>query len=199
MSKPSKVPEPSVLYDFDPHNLPPEMLQAIGLLVASASQTENIMQDFIGALLRIDSVETLALTAHMSIPLKNQVIQSLAELNIPIAKEIDLIDDLLEAAVEAFAKRNALAHNAIMTHPDTRELLSMRASARGSLLVSLQPITVEQVQEDAALIYQAGMDIMAFMISRNLAPVARTRPVFAPLNRKKKARAERRDLGGSKD
>ena len=57
---------PSVIYDFNPNNLPGDLLRAVGLMVTAASQTEYIVQEFIGAVLGIDEAEVPALTAQMS-------------------------------------------------------------------------------------------------------------------------------------
>jgi hypothetical protein len=33
--------EPTKVYDYDPHNLPPDVLQAIGLIAACSAQTNT--------------------------------------------------------------------------------------------------------------------------------------------------------------
>jgi hypothetical protein len=186
--------EPSVIYDFDPHNLPPELLRAIGLVTAAAAQTESIVQQFIGALLGIDEVEVIALTAHMSAPLKDHVARALIELNAVSADVVDLVDELLDDIEEAAEKRNVVVHNALARHPDTGEVFSVREKARGSLQVSLQPVSVKEVEKDAAAIYEVGMNLMRFMLAYGLKPADRTRPIRAPLDRRKKARQARKDL-----
>jgi hypothetical protein len=183
-----------VIYDFDPRNLPPDLLRAIGLVVAASAQTESIVQELIGALLKIDNIETRALTAHMSAPLKDQVARALAELSAPSVGEVDTIDDLLDAVNSAYEKRNVIVHNSLARNPDTGEVLSYREVARGSLRVSLQPVRVEQVEQDAATIYEAGIAIMRFMISRGIGACERTAPLHVPIDRRKKARTIRRDL-----
>jgi hypothetical protein len=181
------------IYDFNPNNLPPEYLRAIGLVTSVSSQTESILKDFIGALLRIDNIQTLALCTHMNIPLKNDIIRTLAELEAPTVNEIDKIDDLLDAVKDALEKRNVIVHNAFMIHPDTKEIFSHRLKARGSFQLELKPVSAKEIEEDAALIYKAGMDIMNFMISRKLSPSLRGRPLRESPNRSKKARASRHE------
>jgi len=185
--------EPAIIYDFDPNNLPREHLEAIGLIIASASQTESILRDFIAGLLGIDEFEAVALGQHMTFPLKNDVIRALAELNAPSVSEVDEIDEMIDAIKDALDKRNAVAHNAFARHPETGEILSMRTQARGSLQVKLTPISVDQMRKDASVIYRAGMRLMEFMMSRNLLPKERTRVVHAPMKRGEKARAHRRN------
>ena len=62
--------------------------------------------------------------------------------------------------------------------------------------LDLVPVTVEEIRESARLIYEAGMDIMRFMMARGLSANFRKAPLREPLNRKKKARAERRERLG---
>lgn len=187
------VYEPEVLYDFDPRNLPPEMLQAVGLVVASAAQTESVVQDFICGLLGIDMFVGRALTNQMSARLKDQVSRAIAELNGPSVSEVDRIDDLLDAINAAYAKRNAIVHGALCQHPATGEVLSYREQSRGSYRMSLQPVTAAAFENDALLIYEAGMNLMRFMTSRGIVPRNRTRDLHAPIDRRQKARAERRE------
>ena len=185
----------TVIYDFDPNNLPPEYLQAVGLVAMSSAQTENVMQDFIGVLLGIDAIETLALTTHMAGPLKDHIIRALTELNAVSIDIVDEIDDLMDAINEAMGKRNVIVHNPLMMHPKTGEVLSHRLRARGSLQLELRPISVEEIQQDASLIYEVGMNLTTFMMNHGLSPKWPAHPMRVTLNRSKKARAERRDPG----
>jgi hypothetical protein len=177
-----------VIYDFDPRNLPSEFLRAIGLMTAAAAQTESVVQDFIGSLLGIDSIETIALTAHMAGPIKDHIARALIELNAVNASIVDAVDELLDAVKLATENRNIAVHSSYCIHPETKEILSYRQKARGSLQVSLQPISAEQIERDALLIYEAGMDIMRFMIAHGLKPTDRTQPIREPLDRGKAAR-----------
>ena len=181
-------------YDFDPYNIPDEYLNAVGLVVATAAQAEHVLQQFIGALLGIDNIQTLALATHMNFPLKDHIIRTLAELDAPNIKELDKIDNLLDAMSEALDKRNIIVHNSLAINPDTKEILSLRTKARGSLQLQLKPISVDEIEKDAAAIYKASMDIVSFMMSRGLSPHHRTKLLREPVNRGKKSRKEREDI-----
>lgn len=180
-------------YDFNPYKLPNEYLRAVGLVIACASQTESILQNFIGAVLKIDLIETRALTAHMSMPLKDDIARALAELSAPTASELDAIDDILDGVWDAMQKRNTLAHNAIIRRVETGEILSWREQARGSFSGKLTPIQSEEIERDAEVIYQAGMALQGFMIERNLHPLDRDTLPRVPIKRTKKAREARRN------
>ena len=185
---------PEVIYDFDPHNLPPEMLRAIGLIVMASAQTESIVGHFISSMLGADAAESIALTAHMSNPLKEQVARALIELLAADAETVDAVDDLLDNIQAAYEKRNTIVHNRAVRHPDTNEIFSLRESARGSTRMKLTPITVQEIEEAAASLYEAGIALERFIARTNLPrEVTLKRPLRAPLNRKKSARVKRRN------
>jgi len=188
--------EPSVIYDFNPNSLPPELLKAVGLVTAAASQLDGILGNLLTGMLGLDVIDGTALTTHMAIPLKDQIIRTLADTNAPSVNAIDDLDEILDEVKAAFDLRNVVVHNAICMHPTTGEAMSMRMSARGSLQMTLQVISIEKMHEDAALIYEVGMRLMTFMISRGIGPSERTRPMMASVKRGQKARAERRNLAG---
>ncbi|WP_397582754.1 hypothetical protein [Sphingorhabdus sp.] len=190
--------EKLVVYDFNPNSLPDDYLKAIGLVITGGSQTDHIMRDFIGCLLGIDNAETIALGAHMSMPMKDDIIRAIVELNAPSASEVDVLDDILDTIKEAMALRNAIAHNAFAIHPTTKEIYSMREKARGSLQVDFTVIKVDEIFAVADSVYQAGMALQEFMISRQMGPIFRQKALHEPLNRKKKARADRRAKYGEK-
>lgn len=118
------TPQPGVVFDFDPRKLPPEYLQAVGLVAMASAQTETIVGDLIGALGGCDDIETLALVAHMAGPLKDHVARALIELNAVTAAVVDDVDDLLDDIGAALAKRNTLVHSPLIRNPDTGEILS---------------------------------------------------------------------------
>ncbi len=184
------------IYDFDPNNLPPEYLAAIGLVVASASQTDHVMRDFIGSYLGIDLAETIALGAHMSTHMKDDIIRALIELNAPSASEVDELDDILDRIRDATAQRNMVAHNAFARDPETGKIFAMRERARGSLQVELNHIEVGEIIDIAREVYASGIALMDYMIQKGIEPRARKKPLREPLNRGKKARQARRDQYG---
>ncbi len=186
-------PQRPVIYDFDPRNIPPEYLRAVGLVAMASAQTESIIGAFIGAILGADEIETLTLTAHMAAPLRDQVARALIELNATSADVVDDTDDLLDSINEALGRRNIVVHNRLIRHPDTGDIFSHRLKARGSLQLELKPITVAEIEEDAALIYEAGIALQRFMLLRGILPENRLGPLWEPLDRRKKARQERRN------
>ncbi|MFM5923965.1 MAG: hypothetical protein ACKOPG_07255 [Novosphingobium sp.] len=181
-----------IIYDFNPNNLPDEHLRAIGLVIACASQTEEIMRNFIGVLLGVDNIETIALGTHMSLPMKDDIIRAVVELNAPSASAVDEVDDILDEIREAMQLRNAVAHNEFAIHPENGEIYSLREKARGSLQAELKPIKANDLLEAADRVFRAGMALQSYMMKTGLVPRTREKPLREPLNRKKSARAQRR-------
>ena len=56
------------VYDFDPRNLPQELLAAIGLAITSFAQIEKNLQDAIAGCANIDIEYGKAITTHMTMP-----------------------------------------------------------------------------------------------------------------------------------
>lgn len=186
-----------IVYDFNPNNLPPDFLRAVGLVIACASQTEEIMRNFMGIVLGVDNIETEALGTHMSFPMKNDIIRSILELNAPSASFVDEVDDILDEIRDAMQMRNVVAHNEFAIHPGTNEIFSLRIKARGSLQSEFKRVTTEELLGTADHIYRAGMALQDFMLKNHLGPRFRERPLRDPLNRGRKARQARREKHGA--
>lgn len=185
---------PKVIYDFGPDKLPPDFLAAIGLVTASWAQTENSVQTFIGACLGVDVEYAIAVTAHMSHPLRDDVARAVAEIRIDDLDALDELDTILNRVNEAAGKRNAVAHRSWCRHPETDEVFTVKETARGSVQVELIPMSVSAIKEDAAFIYEAGLDVVRLMIALGLEP---SFPGIRPRGHKSKAaRKARRQQNG---
>lgn len=92
--------------------------------------------------------------------------------------------------------RNEVAHNAFAIHPDSGEIYSLREKARGSLQAEIKPVKVEELLAVADQVYGAGMALQEYMIKSGVGPRMREKQLREPLNRRKKAREQRRaDFG----
>lgn len=183
-----------IIYDFDPRNLPPEILRAVGLVTTAAAQTESTLQDLIGALLGIDLAQTMAVTAQLSGAMKDQIARALIELCAPDTATVDELDELLDRVNAAMEKRNALAHSVLARNPETGEVFTYKESSRGAVKLRFTPVLAPKIEADAAEIYEVGMEVMRFITSRGLGPRAPDRPTREPLKRGKAARESRRNL-----
>lgn len=174
-------------YDFDPHNLPSELLSAIGLALTSSAQTEKMIQEAIAGCLGLDSEYGAAVTTHMAAPLRFSALKSVAEIRIDDLDALDALDDLIAKAEDAAARRNAIAHHSWRRNPKTNELFTVKEVARSSYSMDLIPMTVEKVKADAEFIYQVGMEFMLFMKLNNILP-----DTTPPRNRFHKTKPERK-------
>jgi hypothetical protein len=129
--------EPSIVFDYDPFNLPQDILLAIGLVSACSAQTESVIQMGIGGCLGIDSDYSLAVTTHMNAPLRDHVLRAAAELRIDDLDDLDELDRLLNEIGVGFAKRNNYLHNGLCQHPTNGRVYLASIVARGSLDASL--------------------------------------------------------------
>ena len=181
---------PTKEYDFDPRNLPQDLLAAIGLAITCASQTESVLEMAIGGCLGLDSEYTLAASTHMTLPLKFSVLRSAAEIRIDSLDDLDQLDILLDNIDRALGKRHNLAHDGWCRDPHTSTLFRTKYVARTRLQGDLIPVTVDSVREDAKAIYDAGMALMTFLAIRHLMPPIPAQP--RPREHKSKAARKKR-------
>lgn len=177
-------------YDFSPQSLPPELLQNIGFVAMAAAQLDANLQDLIAGLLDADIIEAKALALHMAAPLKDQVIRSLIGLNAASAEAIDEADELMDRVKDALDRRNVIVHNSIVVHPDG-SFWSVREKSRGDVVAELQPILIQSIEEDAALIYRVSIEVIKFMQAYDISPRDRGHRNLVTINRGKKVRQER--------
>lgn len=171
------MPDPKIIYDYDPNNLPPDLLQAIGLLIAASSQTEGAVNMAIMGCLGVDSEYGIAVTQHMALPLKFHVLKAAAEIRLSSPDSLDVLDDILKEIDDALGKRHDAAHDQWFTHPETKQTYRAKITARGSVQAGSIQVSAESVAADAAAVYDAGIKLMAFLMDHNLTPaIAPLRP-----------------------
>lgn len=169
--------KPSKVYDYDPRNLPPRLLQAIGLGVASAAQTANLIEAAIWGCMGINVEYGMAVTTHMPDPLRFSVLRSVAEITIDDVDSLDELDEILANVQMALNKRNAFAHQSWCRDPDAGELFTDKIDARSRLEADRIPRTIDQVERESLAIYDAGIRLMTFLMKMNLlAPIPPLRP-----------------------
>lgn len=162
--------KPSKIYDFDPRNLPQDLLAAIGLMTTSAAQTESCIESAIAGCLGIDSEYGKAVTTHMAAPLRDSILRSVSEIRIDDLDALDELDRLLDAVNEAFGKRNAVVHHAWCRDPDTGAVFTHKETSRARYESDLIPMSVDHVKRDALFVYDAGMNLYSFLMARKLLP-----------------------------
>jgi hypothetical protein len=160
----------SKVYDFDPRNLPQDVLAAIGLVTSCSALTEDVVQQGIGGCLGVDFEYSAGITTHMAAPLRDHVPRAVAEIKIDNLDDLDELDRLLDQINAAFSKRNVYVHDAWCRDPDTGKCFTTKTTARGRLEMDLIPMPINQIKEDATFIYNAAMELYTFLLDRNLVP-----------------------------
>lgn len=111
--------------DFDPRNLPSNILEAVGLVAMCSAQTEHIVEQGIGGCLGIDIEYTAAVSTHMATPMRDQILRAAAEIHINNLDDLDELDRLLDEIKQAISKRNEYVHNSICHDLDTGEFFTL--------------------------------------------------------------------------
>ncbi len=177
-------------YDFNPHNLPQDILQAIGLVTTCFAQTQYVVELGIGGCTGVEIEYSIAITTHMNAPLRDHVLRAVAQIRIDNLDDLDELDRLLDQIKIAGNKRNLYAHNKLGRDPDTGNFFAQIIEARGEVDGELVPISADKIKADALFIYQAGMDLMIFLGGRNLLPTIP--PSKRPRAHKSKAARKKR-------
>jgi hypothetical protein len=114
-------------------NLPKELLESIGLAIATASQTEEALSLAIGGCLGVEIEFYIAATTHMTLPLKFSVLRSAAEIRIDDLDDLDELDGVLNDIDKALGNRHEIAHGEWRQDPETKQLFRVKKSlARAS-------------------------------------------------------------------
>jgi len=179
----------TTIYDFDPRNLPSELTSAIGLAITSFAQTEQFIQGAIAGCCGLDHEYGLAVTVHMSMPLRLSVLRSVAEIRIDDLDVLDQLDNHIEQIEQCVTKRNYMAHRTWCRHPKTGEILTIKEEARSRLEVKFVTMSIEQVRLDAVFIYEAGISFYSFLHANGLIPAL---PSGRPREHKSKAARKKR-------
>jgi hypothetical protein len=181
-------------YDFDPRNLPQDLLAAIGLMTTSAAETESVVEMAINCFLDIDVEYGQAITTHMAMPLRFSTLRASAEIRIDDLDALDELDAIIENIEEAFNKRNAIVHHTWCRDPDTGKCFTVKTNSRSRVETHLLAMEVDQVKRDALFVYEAGMTLMTFLMTRGfsqkLPPLDRFRGHKSKAARKKRREAK---------
>lgn len=165
-----KIPSGGEVFDFEPANLPQDFLAALGLMSASASITDGVVEMAIVGMLGLDGEQGWAVTAHMPAPLRANVLKSAAEIRFSDPRILDELDVLLEAIKKATEARNEIIHGSWCRVPSTGQVMLVQQKARTHVEVSANPMTVDEVKLKATALYDAGMNLMQFIMAIGAVP-----------------------------
>ena len=156
--------------DFNPYNLPPGFLKAIGLVTAATGQTENEIEGLIAGCLGIDFEYGMAVTLRMAMPQRFSVASAAAEIRLDDLDALDALDDLLDRMEKAFERRNSVVHNQWSFEPKTGRVFLVKQSARKRIESDVIEMSLKEVNEIAQEMYDVGMALHVFSKKHGLLP-----------------------------
>jgi hypothetical protein len=121
-------------------------------MTTSAAHTESCVDEAIAGCLGVDYEYGQAVTTHMTMPLRFDVLRSAAELHIDDLGALDELDVLLGRLKEAFDKRNAVVHHMWCRDPETGNIVMVKERARVRVEVKSIPMSADQVKVDALFV-----------------------------------------------
>jgi hypothetical protein len=181
-------------YDFDPRNLPQDVLAAVGLMTTCAAQTESVVEMAIHCFLDVDVEYGQAVTTHMAMPLRFSTLLASAEIRIDNLDVLDELDEIVDKLEKAFNKRNGIVHHCWCRDPDTQQIFTVKNTARTRVETDLIPMTIDHIKRDALFVYEAGMALMTFLMThgfrQKLPSLSRVRAHKSKAARKKRREAK---------
>jgi hypothetical protein len=159
-------------FDFDPIKLPPEALQAIGMVVAASSDLENVLKTAIAGMLQVDGEYGYAVTAHMPTPMLLSALKSSAEIRIEVVDDLDELDELLKGVELALTKRNPVVHGHWHVDRETKQVYTFRVDARSGLRGSQDLHSIDKLKADAAFIHDRAVELFDWLREHKLLPPA---------------------------
>jgi hypothetical protein len=127
-------------------------------------------------------------TTHMTMPLRFDVLRSAAELRIDDLDALNALGALLDRLKKAFDKRHA------GRDPETDNVVMVKEKARQRVEIEAVPMSADQVNSDALLIYSAGIELYEFLKAHRLLPPfpSAPRPRWHKSKEERKKRRERK-------
>lgn len=147
------------IYDFDPNNTSPEVLQALGLLVLEANELEATARSILGEMLNMNP-------RSAAIALQRQTVGSIFE------TIVDLIDDRPEHSSDcrefreavrkgqaAYNKRNARVHSSFFKIPGSGQSLTNLHKVKAGKSRSPVTVSAEEIRAEADAIHDAYFEM----------------------------------------
>ncbi|HET7709136.1 MAG TPA: hypothetical protein VFK50_06330, partial [Sphingomicrobium sp.] len=115
------------------------------------------------------------------------VLRSAAEIVLDDPRALDELDVCLEAIKDATRARNDCVHGSWCIRHSDKTVLLVQEEARTHVVASYSPVTVDQIESKALALYEAGMDLMRFIMAVDKIPALpreRKRGINTPKARK---------------
>lgn len=181
-------------YDFDPRNLPSELLRAIGLNVVAATHSEQLLNDSIAGLLGTDVEKGIALNAHTSLPQRASIAISLAEIRFGEVDVVVEFEDIVTRLRDAISARHSAAHDTFVLQLPEKKVVRLSYQARTEVSVTKSEVSIAHLEAQALDIYEAGIALEVFMQRHRVLPaeISSPRRIVIDAQTRKRFRRERR-------
>lgn len=147
-------------------NIPDDILKAIGKVSITWGTLESTMDLAILKLAGLDDRAShgFIVTAHMSFPMKMDVIGALVHQLLPEFPHLEAFKNVKPLLKKAQEGRNAVSHGAIGGEKDGR-VMKHRATARGKLVFGKDEITLAGLEQTVLDIHRAMRALWMMIIN----------------------------------
>ena len=164
--------------NFDGWPIPNEYLIEVGRVASLWASLENVLNICIGKLSGFDDIydpKAFILITHSSFPQRLNILSTLCEQiaqDLPSLKQYKKVVEKLRRAQKA---RNKYAHNSFSLNPDTGKMEMPIGSARGSLKVKIEVVTIPDIRRASIAIDEAQCALYSLVLKVNIQPVWKRR------------------------
>jgi hypothetical protein len=146
--------------------IPDDMLRAIGKVNVVWGVLESVVELSVIKLagFKVEDSRGAIVTAHMTWPLKMDILEACAVALAPEYPHLAKFGELKPLLKKAQEGRNRVAHG--MWGFQNGQTYKSRATARGKLKISIEPITLDEMEAISLDIHKAGVAVIRLVLKQ---------------------------------
>ena len=160
--------------NFDGWPLPKEYLEELGRIGTLWASLESFMALCLGKLAGFDKLvdpTAFILLNHTNFPQRLDMLGSLCETLVPAYPTLKGYKDVVSKLRSAQTLRNKFLHNALSIDETSGEVGMAVGSARGTLKVGVQKVTLADVRRCTMAIHEAQLALYKLVLGRGVPPI----------------------------
>jgi hypothetical protein len=160
--------------DFNGWPLTDEYLIEVGRVAALWASLESLLNLCIAKLVGFDEIDDqkpFILVNHASFPQRLDMLGTLCELLVKQFPNLERYKDVIGLLRASQSLRNKYMHHGMVLNEETGNVEMAIGSARGSLKVSVEKITIPDIRRASMAVHEAHLALYKLVLCRELQPV----------------------------
>jgi len=160
--------------NFDGWPLPDAYLLEIGRVAALWASLESFLNICIGKLCGfndLNDAKAFILVTHSSFPQRLDILSALCEQLVNNFPSLKGYEAVVQRFRHAQKLRNDFMHYGMSENPDSGNIEMAKGTARGTLKVGVEKITVADLRRASMAIHEAQLDLYKLVLGRTIEPM----------------------------